>query len=88
VGETPVTAHLTNTRGSGSMPTPVRLTMDVSVGFLTFLDRLAADMDTDPAEVVRLSLGLMRIAVDARREGNRVAVVTPEDEVEQDIDGF
>lgn len=67
---------------------PVRLALEVSTEFVDFLRDLAADMGKDPSEVMRLALGLLRIAIDARREGNRVAIVTPDDQVDQDITGI
>jgi hypothetical protein len=67
---------------------PVILTLEVSHELVGFLDGLAGDMGKDPSEVVRLALGLLRIALDARGEGNRVAIVTPDDEVDRDITGI
>jgi hypothetical protein len=64
----------------------IRLTLDVSTGFLCFLERLAADTGEDPADVMRLALGLLRTAVDARREGNRIAILDDSDNTEQEIE--
>ena len=74
------------------MPTPARSGVippfRVSPELVLFLDALAADLNVSPAEAVRLSLGLMRIAVDARAEGNKMAIVTPDCEIDQEIGGY
>jgi len=53
-----------------------------------FLDKLASERGEDREEIVRLALGLVRIAQDAKREGNVLAIVTPALEIEQEIGGF
>lgn len=73
----------------GQHPIPsgraVALTLEVTPDFVKFLDKLAAEMGVDREEVVRLSLGLMRIAQDAKRHGNGLAIITPDLEIDQEI---
>lgn len=66
----------------------VRISFTVPEGFDRFLERMAAEMGTDRSEVVRKALGLMRIALDAKKEGNRLAILAPEMESDQEIEGI
>ncbi len=67
---------------------PVRLTITVAAEFRDVLDRLSSEMGKDRAEVLRLALGLLRIGLDAKAEGNSLAIITPDFEVDQEIGGF
>lgn len=66
----------------------VNLVLSVSPEMQLFLDRLAEDRGEDREEVVRMALGLLRIAQDAKAEGNGLAIVTPDLDIEQEVTGF
>jgi hypothetical protein len=72
----------------GPAVTPVELTLEVAPQFVGFLDAMGAEMGLDREDVVRLALGLLRIGLDARREGNKLAIVTPDLEFDQEVAGF
>jgi hypothetical protein len=62
--------------------------LEVTPQFVRFLDEMAAEMGLDREDVVRLALGLLRIGLDAKREGNKLAIVTPDLEFDQEVTGF
>lgn len=74
--------------GDGPALTTVELTLEVTPQFVRFLDEMGAEMGLDREDVVRLALGLLRIGLDAKREGNKLAIVTPELEFDQEVTGF
>ncbi len=74
--------------GDGPAFTTVELTLEVTPQFVRFLDEMAVEMGHDREDVVRLALGLLRIGLDAKQEGEKLAIVTPDLEFDQEVTGF
>lgn len=68
--------------------TLVPMTLIVSVEFRDFLDKIAAEMNVDRVEALRLALGLLRIGLDAKAEGKSLAIITSDYDIDQEITGF
>jgi hypothetical protein len=57
-------------------PETRRLSLNLTVGAFEELKRISQDLGTSMKEVLRLSLGLVRIAVDEAKRGNKLVIVT------------
>lgn len=58
-----------------AVPRTKRLSFNLSTGTFEELKRMSNDMGTSMKEVLRLALGLVRIAVDEAKRGNKLVIV-------------
>ena len=52
----------------------VRLSLDVSVELNTLINQLAADTNSTKSDVLRRAVTVLRVAVDAKREGKKFGI--------------
>jgi RNA-binding protein YhbY len=62
--------------------------MDISSDTRELLARMAAESGGDEFEVIGKALALYRVALDARREGNRIGIFGEDCELEREIVGI
>ena len=53
-----------------------RLSLNLSVGTFEELKRISQDLGTSMKEVLRLALGLVKIAVEENKRGNKLVIVS------------
>lgn len=65
-----------------------RFDVELSDGAMRIVNDLLAPSGGSPSDLFLKALVLYKVAMDAKAEGNRLAVVNAEGEVEQDITGL
>jgi hypothetical protein len=82
----PLGATLERERGVSLGPTaPKRLSLVLADAAYDELDRLACQRQTSMKEVVRLGIGLVKIAVQEAKNGNKLVVATTKGEVLKEL---
>jgi hypothetical protein len=57
-------------------PETKRLSLNLTISAFEELKRISQDLGTSMKEVLRLALGLVRIAVDEAKRGNKLVIMT------------
>jgi predicted transcriptional regulator len=60
---------------SASQKDKIRLTLDLSPELNNLLEELASAIGATKSDVLRKSIGLMEVAIDAKRNGKKLGVV-------------
>jgi len=66
----------------------VKVTLEMSPQLDADLDNLAEELGVTKGGAVLKGIGLLKIALEAKREGKRVAIIDDRDDSEQEITGF
>ncbi len=66
----------------------VRLSLDISVELNTLLEQLAAITGSSKSEVLRKSIALMEVAVDAKRRGLKLGLAEKDQPLATEIVGL
>ena len=66
----------------------ISLTLSISPELDADLDNMAEELDTTKGGAVLKALALLKISLEAKREGKRVAIIDDRDDSEQDITGI
>lgn len=66
-------------------PATRRLNINLPEELFLELERLAKGSNRTMTEIVRTSLGLVRVAIEEERRGNKMAVVTAEGDIRKEI---
>lgn len=66
----------------------VRLSLDVSIELNQVLDSMAEKIHSSKSEVLRKSIALMEVAIDAKTHGNYLGVVNKNQEIIKEIVGL
>ncbi|WP_435011060.1 hypothetical protein P12x_002353 [Tundrisphaera lichenicola] len=64
------------------------MVLEISSETRSLLARLAAETGGTEFDVIGKALALYRTALDARREGRRIGILDPDDELGREIVGF
>jgi len=64
---------------------PVTLTLSISPELDDLLDNMADEMGVPKGEAILKAIGLLKIALDAKREGKGIGILDDELDVEQEI---
>jgi hypothetical protein len=66
----------------------VKLTLDISPELDADLDNLAEELGVTKGGAILRAIGLLKIAMEAKSEGKRVAIIDDREDSEQEITGF
>ena len=80
-GETPA-------RASGEANPKVRVSLDISPELYAKLQGLARDIRGTKSDVLRKSLALMDVAVQARKDGKKIGIADRSEQLTTEIIGF
>ncbi len=72
----------------GSPKKTVRLTVDVPQDAYELIESLANEIHTSKSDVLRRGLALMKVAVEAQKEGKKFGVAEPGQELSTEIVGI
>lgn len=66
----------------------IRVSLDVSPELFAKLQAMARDMRGTKSDVLRKSLALMDVAIDARKRGKKIGIADSSDQLTTEIIGF